>query len=227
MTVETSAVGIAVDPSAQAVARFRMRRATFGMIVGLLVQFAAGMLVNLFTKIPDSHPGSNPSEFFSGSLQSVTWAILQSGLPALVFHVVWGLLLMVDGIVLMMVARRVGKRSITVAAVLGFLFVLGAGFNGASVLNYRDDFSSMIMATLFGLAVLMYAVVSTCCRPTPEASDPVRMRSRLVVAPDSRSFGTGLFAPRLPTERSAVSGATSRRLGLARRARATNGCTWA
>ncbi|MGA3031374.1 MAG: hypothetical protein ABSE58_11690 [Candidatus Limnocylindrales bacterium] len=160
MTAETAGFSIARDdPTTRAVARFRMRRATFGMIVGLLIQFTAGMLVNLFTKIPDNHPGSNPSGFFSGAFQSVTWAIAQSGLPALVFHAVWGLLLMIDGLALIVLARAVGKRSVTVAAVLGFMFVLGAGLNGASFLNYREDFSSMIMATLFGLAVLMYSLV--------------------------------------------------------------------
>ncbi|MFI5259411.1 MAG: hypothetical protein ACHQ01_07380 [Candidatus Limnocylindrales bacterium] len=136
-----------------------MRRATLGMIVGLMIQFAAGMLVNLFTKIPDSHPGSNLSEYFSGSVQSVTWAIAQSGLPALVFHSTWGLLLTVNGVVLIALGRRVGKRSITVTALFGFLFILGAGFNGASFLDFNADYSSMIMATLFAMAVLMYAVV--------------------------------------------------------------------
>jgi hypothetical protein len=142
-----------------ATAMARLRWSAFGMIVGLLVQFMAGMLVNLFTKIPDSHPGSNPSEYFSGSFESLRWALTQSGLPALVFHVVWGMLLVLNGVVLIVMARRAKRRALTVAAVLGFLFVLGAGFNGASFLNYREDFSSMIMASLFGLAVMAYAVI--------------------------------------------------------------------
>ena len=40
---------------------------------------------------------------------------------------------------------------------LGFLLILGSGFNGASFLDFNEDFSSMIMATLFALAVLCYA----------------------------------------------------------------------
>lgn len=58
-----------------------------------------------------------------------------------------------------LLARRVGIRSVTVAAALGFLFIVGAGFNGASFLDFQADYSSLIMATLFGLAVLAYAVV--------------------------------------------------------------------
>ena len=134
----------------------RVRCGAFGMVIGLMIQFTAGMLVNLFTKIPDSHPGSNPPEYFTGSGQSLIWAITQSGLPALMFHATWGLFLMVVGVGIIVQARRVHRRAITVASVLGFLFVLGAGFNGASFLNYREDFSSMLMASLFALAVLAY-----------------------------------------------------------------------
>lgn len=155
---ESSTVGIS-GSSASSVARSRLRRATFGMIVGLMIQFAAGMLVNLFTKIPGGHAGSNPSDYFSGSLQSVIWATTQSRLPALVFHTIWGLLLVVNGVVLIALARTIGRRAVTVSVALGFLFVVGAGFNGASFLEFNEDYSSMIMATLFGLSVLAYTVV--------------------------------------------------------------------
>jgi hypothetical protein len=40
--------------------------------------------------------------------------------------------------------------------VLGFLFIVGAGFKGASFLDFNEDFSSMIMATLFAAALLCY-----------------------------------------------------------------------
>ncbi len=48
------------------------------------------------------------------------------------------------------------RRRITVAAVLGTLFIITAGLNGASFLDFNDDFSSMIMATLVGAALLSY-----------------------------------------------------------------------
>jgi hypothetical protein len=60
---------------------------------------------------------------------------------------------------LIILARRVGRRAVTVSTVLGFLLVVGAGFNGASFLDFGQDYSSMLMATLFGLSVLAYAVV--------------------------------------------------------------------
>ena len=144
---------------ADATAHRRVRGATLGMLIGLVVQFLAGMGVNLFVTIPDAHPGAMPSEYFSGSAQSVAWAITGSGLPALVFHATWGLLLVVGGASLAVQARRLHRRPLTAAAVLGFLLVLGAGFNGASFLDFHEDFSSMIMATLFAFAELCYVSI--------------------------------------------------------------------
>jgi hypothetical protein len=69
-------------------------------LILLMVQLLLGMAVDLFVKVPLNHPGANPPEYFSGVVQSVTWAIL------------------------------------------------GAGFNGGSYMNYHEDFSSMIMASL-------------------------------------------------------------------------------
>jgi len=139
--------------------RRRLRAATFGLLVGLLIQFLAGMLVNLFVTIPTSHPGASPAEYFGGSVQSVIWALGQRGLPGLVVHTGWGLVLVVGGLALAVRARKARRRGVTVAAVLGFLFMLGAGFNGASFLDFHEDASSMIMATLFALAVLCYAAM--------------------------------------------------------------------
>jgi hypothetical protein len=156
MTTQTISPQVGAVTAASVSCASRVRRGAFGMVFGLMIQFTAGMLVNLFTKIPDSHPGSNPPEYFTGSGQSLIWAITQSGLPALMFHATWGLFLMVVGVGVIVQARKLHRRAITVTAVLGFLFVLGAGFNGASFLNYREDFSSMIMASLFALAVLAY-----------------------------------------------------------------------
>ncbi len=147
----------------------RLRGATFGFLVALLVQYLAGMLVNLFVTVPAGHAGSNPSEYFSGSFQSVVWAITQSGLPLLVFHAAWGLLLVLGALALVVRARAMRRRAVTVLAVLGFLFVLGAGFNGASFLDFAEDVSSMIMATLFALAMLCYVALLYLVPATSES----------------------------------------------------------
>lgn len=132
-----------------------VRRTSVGLIIALIAQFLIGMLVNLFVTIPDRHPGSQPAEYFAGSLQSVTWAI-SSGPGLLVAHVGLGLILGIGSLALIIRVRALGRRRLTVAAVLGFLFIVGAGFNGASFLDFNEDYSSMIMATLFAAALLCY-----------------------------------------------------------------------
>ncbi len=126
-------------------------------LIMLVVQFLLGMAVNLFVKIPTDHPGSNPPEYFSGVAQSVTWAILQ-GHILLAIHAGFGLVLVIAAVGTLVQAIRFRKRGIVISAVVGFIGVLGAGFNGGSFLNYHEDFSSMLMATGFAIAVTAYSV---------------------------------------------------------------------
>jgi hypothetical protein len=126
------------------------------MIFWLLVQFLLGMALNLFVDLPRDHPGANPPEYFSGVAQSVTWAILH-GPALLILHASLGLLLLIGAILLFIQAVRSGPRSFAVATGIGAFAILAAGLNGGSFLNYNEDFSSMIMATLFAVALAAYA----------------------------------------------------------------------
>jgi hypothetical protein len=121
--------------------------------------FALVMLIAqyLFVKIPTDHPGANPPEYFSGVAQSVTWAILQ-GHILLAFHAGFGLVLVIASIGTLVQAIGNRRRGIVLSAVFGFVGVLGAGFNGGSFLNYHQDFSSMLMAAGFAIAVVAYSV---------------------------------------------------------------------
>jgi hypothetical protein len=127
-----------------------LSRACFIVSVWLLVQFVLGMFVNLFVKVPTTHPGANPPEYFSGVVQSVAWAIPDGGLW-LTLHAVVGLLLVLMAIGTLVLAIRAHTGVVTCS--LGLLFVLAAGFNGGSFLNYNEDVSSMIMAGFFALAL--------------------------------------------------------------------------
>jgi hypothetical protein len=126
-------------------------------LVMLIIQFLLGMAVNLFVKIPTDHPGSNPPEYFSGVAQSVTWAILHGNI-LLAIHAAFGLGLVIAALGALVQAIGNRRRGIIVSAVVGFIGVLGAGFNGGRYLNYHQDFSSMIMATGFAIAVVAYSV---------------------------------------------------------------------
>lgn len=135
----------------------RQLRITFLFaLVMLIAQFLIGMAVNLFVKIPTDHPGSNPPEYFSGVAQSVTWAILHGNI-LLTIHAAFGLVLVLAAIGTLTQAIANRRRGIVVSAVVGFIGVLGAGFNGGSYLNYHQDFSSMLMATGFAIAVVAYS----------------------------------------------------------------------
>jgi len=151
-------------PRAVRARRDRRNRAArgwaFGLLVALLVQFAIGMYVNLFATIPLNHPGHGANDFFTGSYHSVAWAETSAHAPLiLAFHAGLGLLLVVGSLWLAVLAIRGRRAGIVWAAVLGALFILGAGFNGASFLNYNHDANSYVMALLFAAAVLCYSVI--------------------------------------------------------------------
>jgi hypothetical protein len=137
-----------------------MRRWAFGLLVALLVQFGIGMWVNLFTRIPLSHPGHGAHEFFTGTYHSVAWAETSPHAPLiLAFHAGLGLLLVVGSVWLAVLAIRSRRRAVIWAAVLGALFIIGAGFNGGSFLDYNKDVNSYLMALLFAAAVLCYTAI--------------------------------------------------------------------
>ena len=131
-------------------------RLSLVMLGWLIVQFLLGMATNLFVDIPTNHPGARPPEYFSGVVQSVTWAILH-GNVLLQLHAVLGLILLIGSVSVFARALRRGNRATKIATGAGAFAILGAGFNGGSFLNYNEDFSSMIMASFFASALAAYA----------------------------------------------------------------------
>jgi len=116
--------------------------------------------MNLFATIPLHHPGHGASDFFTGSYHSVAWAETSPHAPLiLAFRAGLGLLLVLGSLWLAVLAIRGRRAGYVWAAVLGALFILGAGFNGASFLNYNHDANSYVMALLFAAAVLCYSVI--------------------------------------------------------------------
>jgi hypothetical protein len=158
-------------PAAVRAMRDRRNRAArgwaFGLLIALLVQFGLGMYVNLFANIPLHHPGHGASDFFAGSYHSVAWAETSPHAPLiLAFHGGLGLLLVLGSLWLAVLAIRGRRAGYVWAAVLGALFILGAGFNGSSFLNYNHDANSYVMALLFALAVLCYIIILALPRST-------------------------------------------------------------
>ncbi len=127
------------------------------MLALLLVQFIIGMLVNLFVVLPSQHPGTNAPEYFGGVAQGVWWALGHGGWE-LSAHAGLGVLLGALSLVMLVVAIIARRRAWIIVTMLGWLGVFGAGFNGASFMNYGHDFSSLIMSIGFTLALVAYAV---------------------------------------------------------------------
>lgn len=89
-----------------------------------------------------------------GSVSRVAWAI-SHGTIALAVHAALGLALAVMTIAVAVRAVMLRTGWVAVTSVLGAMLVVGAGFNGASFLDFGQNFSSLLMALL--------ALGALCC----------------------------------------------------------------
>jgi len=115
------------------------------------------MLVNLYVQVPTVHTGAGSSNYFLGVVQGIGWA-LAFGPLALLVHVVLGLLLGLASFTLIGFAIASRRWSWIIPSIFGWIGVVGAGFNGASFMNYGHDFSSLLMSTGFVLAMISYTL---------------------------------------------------------------------
>jgi hypothetical protein len=120
-------------------------------------QFMIGMLVNFYIQVPAAHPGAEAANYFQGVVQAVLW-ILTSGPLTLLLHAAVGLTLFLASIILIILAIIARRAGWIVIAIIGFIGVVGAGFNGASFVNYGHDFSSLLMSIGFLLAAICYVI---------------------------------------------------------------------
>ena len=135
------------------------RLRTFATITLMLlaIQFLVGMVVNLYVRVPSVHPGASASNYFVGFVQGVVWAMVHSEL-ALVVHTVLGLLLVLASFILIGFALTHRQRVWIIISLIGWVGIIGAGFNGASFLNYGHNFSSLLMSIGFLVAVVSYTI---------------------------------------------------------------------
>jgi hypothetical protein len=121
----------------------------------LLAQYLLGMVVNLYVDLPTRHPGAAASNYFSGAAAGLAW-LISNGPAWASAHAALGMALAALALAAMVTAWMMSGTAGRAASVVGALAVIGAGFNGTSFLNYGHDFSSLIMAGLWALALACY-----------------------------------------------------------------------
>ena len=124
----------------------RLRGASMGAAVMLVIQFGLGVGVNLYVTLPAAGSGGRSigDAFSSGAL--------------LVLHTVLGLLLIVTAVSLLVRAIAARHRPVIVTSALGLLAIIGAAGSGASYVSDAATGASLGMALATGVAMLCYLV---------------------------------------------------------------------
>jgi hypothetical protein len=149
----------------------RLLAVNLGACALLLAQYLLGMAVNVYVVLPGRHPGAGAGDYVSGAAAGLAWVIADGPAWAAV-HAAFGMVLAAAALAAIALAWRGGSRAGTAASVVGALAIIGAGFNGASFVNYGHAFSSMIMAGLWALALACYltgAILAVRSRLEPAA----------------------------------------------------------
>ncbi len=128
-----------------------------GMLVVLallVIQFIAGMLINFYTQLPDTHPGTQGSY-----APSIPWALGGGGGVMLTIHVGNAILLLLGSIALFVLTIMSRRKAIIVGMSIGLFFILAAFSNGLTFLNRGgNDTESLGMSLAFIFALITYGV---------------------------------------------------------------------
>jgi hypothetical protein len=133
----------------------RQLAVNLGACALLIVQYLLGMVVNVYVVLPGRHPGASAGDYFSGAVAGLAW-VVADGPGWAAAHAAFGMALAAAALAAAALAWRRGGTGGRAASVIGALAIIGAGFNGASFVNYGHAVSSMIMASLWALALACY-----------------------------------------------------------------------
>jgi hypothetical protein len=128
-----------------------LRGASLGVLVMLIVQFAIGIVVNLYVTVPAADQGSG----FFGAIGKA----LSSGPAALASHAGLGLLIVAAALALVVRSVLARHPAASVLSSLGLLAIIGAAVNGVRfVSDGGADNASLAMALSTAVAMLCYAI---------------------------------------------------------------------
>ena len=138
----TDASGTRTSGQDQAIRLARLRGASFGVVVMLIVQFILGMIYNLYGTAPTS-----------------TKSIGLFSSPDLALHVILGALLFLAAVGQLVQAIGVRHKLSIWLSALGLLSILGAGFAGLGFTGSGASGASLGMSLAFAAALACYVIL--------------------------------------------------------------------
>lgn len=120
-----------------------LNRQGIGLIIGLAVQYALGMTINLFVEFP---AGGSAHEMWDFTLHN----------PLVLVHLIIGTLLILGAATLVVRTIRQHVETWRLPAISGLVWVLTAWTAGDTFVTSQADILSYIMSLAFLLAVLSY-----------------------------------------------------------------------
>jgi hypothetical protein len=152
--------------SARKMGRAGLRWACLIVLVGLVMQLALGMMLNLYIRIP-------ATDARASYLREIDTA------PAmLTAHALVGLVLLAGSVILLLRAIALRDIAVIIPVTTGFAAVLGAFAAGEAFVKNGENSVSLSMAILTSVALLCYIRLQTIIgRPRPRQERTVGYRA--------------------------------------------------
>jgi hypothetical protein len=119
----------------------RLRGASLGALIMLIIQFVLGSAVSIYISPAEGGIGE---AFSNGALLAI--------------HTVLGLLLLIAAIDLLVRSVLAGHRQVIVTSAIALLAIIGAAINGVVFLKHQHASASLGMAVACGIAMACYAL---------------------------------------------------------------------
>jgi hypothetical protein len=127
-----------------------LRRASLVLALALILQYALGMVVNIYATLPKDFQGVGLGKAFSDAMSK--------GPASLAMHTGLGLVLLVAAVWLLLSSLLSGHRVVLASSTVALLAIVGAAFSGLNFVNTTQNSASLTMALLTGVALLCAVV---------------------------------------------------------------------
>ena len=131
--------------------RSGLRANSLAAVVMLVIEFALGIIVNLYAQLPASDAGK--------TLLAAFGAAVTDGPIALTLHALLGTLLLITGIAALVRASLSRGGVLITATAVALLAILLAWLAGTRFVGNSGNGESLVMALATGVAILCYAAI--------------------------------------------------------------------